>query len=70
MLGHSVFLSSGDGYVRELLDCIKGVKEPFEAQEGRWDFYRDIAAEKGLISHLGVNLLVFVELQQETWGSS
>ena len=49
---------------------IQGVKDPFEAQKARWDFSRDTTAEKGLISHLGVNLLVFVELQQETWGSS
>ena len=32
------------------LSCLKGVKDPFEAQEGRWDFSRDAAVEKGLIS--------------------
>ena len=31
-------------------NTIKGVKDPFEAQEGRWDFSRDATAEKGLIS--------------------
>ena len=25
--------------------------DPFEAQEGRWDFSQDTAVEKGLISH-------------------
>ena len=52
------------------LSCIKGVKDPFEAQEGRWDFSRDSAVEKGLISSREENLLVFLELQQETWASS
>ena len=32
------------------LSGLKGVKDPFEAQEGRWDFSRDAAGEKGLIS--------------------
>ena len=52
------------------LSCLKGVKYPFEAQEGRWDFSRDAAGEKGLISRLGDHLLGFLELRQETWGSS
>ena len=30
--------------------CIRGAKDPFKAQEGRWDFSRDAAVEKGLIS--------------------
>ena len=46
------------------LSCRKGVKDPFEVQEGRWDFSGDTAAEKGLISPGGENLLVFLELQQ------
>ena len=45
-----MFLSSGDGYLANFLSGLKGVKYPFEAQEGRWDFNRDTAAEKGLIS--------------------
>ena len=28
------------------LSCLKDVQDPFEAQEGRWDFSRDAAAEK------------------------
>ena len=52
------------------LSCLKVVNEPFEAQEGRWDFSRDTTVEKGLISRRGENLLVFLKLWQETWGSS
>ena len=51
------------------LCCLKGVKNPFKTQEGRWNFFRD-AVEKGLSSHLVENLLVFLELWQETLGSS
>ena len=50
----------------KFLSCLKGVKDPFKAQEGRWDFFQDAAAEKGLISHCEENLLVFLELQKET----
>ena len=42
----------------------KGVKDPFEVQEGRCDFPRHAAAEKGLNAHGRENLLVFLELQQ------
>ena len=38
------------GMSGNFLSCIKGVKDPFEAQKGRWDFSRDATAEKGLIS--------------------
>ena len=37
------------GMSGKFLSCIKGVKDPFKAQEGRWDFSQDAAAEKGLI---------------------
>ena len=30
------------------MTCIKGVKDPFKAQEGRWDFSLDAVVEKGL----------------------
>ena len=53
-----------------LLSFLKVFKHPFEAQEGRWDFSRDNAGEKDLITLRGENLLVSLELQQETWGSS
>ena len=35
---------------RNFLSCINGIKDPFKAQEGRWDFSQDAAAEKGLSS--------------------
>ena len=46
------------------LSCSKGVKDPFEEQEGRCDFPRDAAVIKGVHSHGGDNLLVFLELLQ------
>ena len=52
------------------LRCNKGVKDPFEAQEGKRDFSRDATMEKGLILRLGENILYFLELWLETWGSS
>ena len=48
------------------LSCLKGVKDPFENQEGRLDYSLDAAEEKGLISRGGENLVVFLELLQET----
>ena len=36
------------GMMRKFLSCLKGVKDPFGAQEGRWDFFRDSSEEKGL----------------------
>ena len=44
------------------LSCSKGVKDPFEVQEGRCDLHRDSSVEKGLISPGGENLLHFLEL--------
>ena len=52
------------------LSCLKGVNDPFKAQEGRWDFSRDSAEEKGFISRGGENLLGFPELGKETWGTT
>ena len=46
------------------LSCSKGVKDPFEVQERRFDLPPDASAEKGLISPGGENLLDFLELQQ------
>ena len=48
--GISVFLSSGDMHVWNFSSCLNGVKCPFKAQEGRWDFSRDTSAERDLIS--------------------
>ena len=41
-----MFLWSADGYIRELLELHKGCQVPFEAQEARWDFSQDAAAER------------------------
>ena len=46
------------------LSCSKGVKDPFDVQEGRCEFPLDAEAEKGLISPGGENLLDFLELWQ------
>ena len=51
----SVTLESGN-----FLSCIKGVKDPFEAQGGKWDFSWDTVGERGLISHWEENLLLFL----------
>ena len=46
------------------LSCTKGVKDPFDVQEGRCEFPIDATAEKGLISPGGENLLDFLEMWQ------
>ena len=46
------------------LSCSKGVKDPFDVQEGSCEFPLDAEAEKGLISPGGENLLDFLELWQ------
>ena len=38
------------GMSLNFLRRIKGVKDPFKAQEGRWDFSLDTVVEKGLMS--------------------
>ena len=45
---NSVFLSSGDAYVGELLELHKGVEYQFEFQESTWYIFRDAAVGKGL----------------------
>ena len=44
------------------LSCSKGVKDPFEVQEGRCDLPGNSSAEKGLISSGGESLLDFLKL--------
>ena len=66
---NSVFLSSGDAYVGELLELHKGVEYRFEFQEGTLDIFRDAAVGKGLISRLGENPLVSLKAWWEVWGS-
>ena len=46
------------------LSCSKGLKDPFEVQEGRCDLPYDSSAEKDLISPGGENLLDFLELRR------
>ena len=59
-----------------LFCCIKGFKLPFEFQKGIPDCSGGAAGEKGLISRVRVglggvgNLVVFLGLRQEAWGSS
>ena len=62
--GLSCFLSSGDGYVGELLELQQGLKEPLEVPEVRCDWPADASPEMGLISPGGENLLDFLELRQ------
>ena len=52
------------GILGNFLSCLKSVKDPFGVQEGRGDFSQEAAAEKGLSSRGGENLLVFLELQR------
>ena len=64
LAGLSCFLSSGDGYVGELLELQQGVKDPLEIPEVRFDKPRGASAEMGLTSPGGENLLDFLELWQ------
>ena len=61
--GLSCFLSSGDGYVGELLELQHGCEGPFGIPEFRCVLSRDALAETGLISPGGENLLDFFELR-------
>ena len=62
--GLSGFLSNGDVYVRNFLNCSKGLKDPLEVPEVRCDKPRDASAELDLISPGGENLLDFLVLGQ------
>ena len=46
------------------LSCSKGVKDPLEVPEVRYDLPRDASAEMGLISPGGENLLDLLELRK------
>ena len=52
------------GLSGNLLSCSKGVKDPLEVPEVRYDLPRDASAEMGLISPGGENLLDFLELRK------
>ena len=62
--GLSSFLSSGDGYVGELLELQQGCEGPFGSPEFKCDYPLVASAEMGLISPGGENLLDFLELRQ------
>ena len=62
--GLSCFLSSGDGYVGELLELQQGCEGSLEVPDVRCDKPRYASAEMGLISPGGENLLDFLELRQ------
>ena len=62
--GLSSFLSSGDGYIGEILELQQGLKDPLEVPEVRCDYPRDASAEMGLMWPGGENLLDFLELRQ------
>ena len=47
MAGHSVFLSSGDGYVRELLELHQGCQGPFRGSIRKVGFLSRRCSEKG-----------------------
>ena len=47
---NTVFLSSETDMSGNFLDCIKGVKYRFEFQEGTWDYSKDAAVGRALIS--------------------
>ena len=62
--GLSCFLSSGDGYVGELLELQQGCEGPFGTPEFKCDYPLVASVEMGLISPGGENLLNFLELRQ------
>ena len=68
--GHTVFLLRGDWYVGEILELHQGCQGTFRGSRGKAQFPQDAATEKGLLSSSGENLLIFLELQRELWGSS
>ena len=61
-----MFLASGDGCVRELLELRQGCKEPFRVSSGKMEFLSRPYSRKGPPLTLKVDLLVFLEVQQET----
>ena len=64
LAGLSCFLSSGNNISGNFSSCSKGVKDPLEVPEVRFDKPRDASVEMGLISPGGQNLLDFLELRQ------
>ena len=52
------------GMSGNFLSCSKGVKDPFEVPEVRYDYPQDACPEMGLISPGGESLLDFLEWRQ------
>ena len=62
--GLSFFLSTGDGYVGELVELQQGCERPFGRSRGKVRLASRRLRVKGLISPGGENLLDFLELRQ------
>ena len=62
--GLSFFLSTGDGYVGELVELQQGCERPFGSSRGKVRLASRRLRVKGLISPGGENLLDFLELRQ------
>ena len=60
--GPTCFLSSGEGYVGELLELQQGCEGLFLLSRVRCDYPRDASVETGLIYPLGENVLDFLML--------
>ena len=60
--GPLCFLSSGDGYVGELLELQQGCEGPFVLSRVGYDYPRDASLEMGLIYPGGENILDFLKL--------
>lgn len=61
-----MFLSSADVDVGELLDLPQGCPGLYRGSEGRWNFCRDVAAEKGPHLALRGESPGFLELWHQT----
>ena len=70
MVGRSVFLSSGDGYVGELLELPQGCQRPFRGSRGKVGFLSRHCSRKWPHLTLRGECPAFLELWQETWGPS
>ena len=65
-----MFLSSGDGYVRELLELPQGCQGPFRGSRGKVGFLLRCRSRKWPHLMLKEESPAFLKLQQETWGPS
>ena len=65
-----MFLSSGDGYVRELLELPQGCQGTFRGSRGKVGFLSRHRSRKWPHLTLRGESPAFLELRQETWGPS